>query len=102
MLALAIAIVMATNFRVLMLLSKLRQGSVALLATIMFLGVSHAGERSDYVAACPTEFINAWNEWDPTDPAKMPPLPEKPCLLIWWDHAYICSQENGGCAANRD
>jgi hypothetical protein len=43
----------------------------------MFLGVSHAGERADYIPACPTEFITAWNEWDPTDPAKMPPLPEK-------------------------
>jgi hypothetical protein len=100
MLALAIAIVMATNFRVLMLLSKLRQGSVALLATTMFLGVSHAGERADYIPACPDGFVKAWDAWDPTDPAKMPPPPEKPCLLIWWDHIYICSQENGGCAAN--
>jgi len=79
-----------------------RLGSVALVVATMFLGVSHAGERADYIPACPTEFIKAWNAWDPTDPAKMPPLPEKPCLLIWWDHAYICSQENGGCAANRD
>jgi len=66
----------------------------------MFLGVSHAGERADYIPACQTEFIKAWNAWDPTDPTKMPPLPEKPCLWIWWDHVYICSQENGGCAAN--
>jgi hypothetical protein len=102
MLALAIANVMATNPCLVMPLNQLWRGSVALVVTTMFLGVSHAGVRSDYVAACPTEFINAWNEWDPTDPAKMPPLPEKPCLLIWWDHAYICSQENGGCEVNRE
>ena len=80
----------------------LRLGSVALVVTTMFLGVSHGGEHADYIPACPTDFIKAWNAWDRTDPAKMPPLPEKPCLLIWWDHAYICSQENGGCAANRE
>src|SRR6516165_1679440 len=72
------------------------------LVTTMFLGVSHAGGRTDSIPACPTEFIKAWNAWDPTDPAKMPPLPEKPCLLIEWDHVYICSQEDAGCVANKD
>ena len=56
-----------------MLLNKLGRGSVAVVLTTMFLGVSHAG---DSIPACPTEFIKAWNAWDPTDPAKMPPLPE--------------------------
>jgi len=93
---------MATNLCVIMLLNKLWRGSVALVVTTMFLGVSHAGERADYIPACQTEFIKAWNAWDPTDPTKMPPLPEKPCLLIEWDHVYICSQEDAGCAANRD
>jgi len=93
---------MATNLCVIMLLNKLWRGSVALVVTTMFLGVSHAGERADYIPACQTEFIKAWNAWDPTDPTKMPPLPEKPCLWIWWDHVYICSQENGGCAANKE
>ena len=30
-----------------------RLGSVALVVTTMFLGVSHAGERADYIPACP-------------------------------------------------
>ena len=38
-----------------------RLGSVALVVTTMFLGVSHARERADYIPACPTEFIKAWN-----------------------------------------
>ena len=80
----------------------LRRGSVAVLVTTMFLGVSHAGERADYIPACPDAFVKAWNAWDPTDPAKMPPPPEKPCLLIGWDHVYICSQKNEGCAANTE
>ena len=93
---------MATNLCVIMLLNKLWRGSVAFVVTTMFLGVSHAGERAEYIPACQAEFIKAWNAWDPTDPTKMPPLPDKPCLLIWWNHAYICSQENGGCAANKE
>ena len=59
-----------------MLLNKLWRGSVALVVTTMFLSVSRAGERADYIPACPTEVIKAWNTWDPTDLAKMPPLPE--------------------------
>jgi hypothetical protein len=71
--------------------------SVAFAVTTMFLGVSHAGERPDYVPPCPEEFVKAWDAWDQTDPAKMPPLPKQPCLLVSWNHAYICSQEEGGC-----
>jgi hypothetical protein len=79
-----------------------RLGSVALVVTTMFLGVSHAGERADYIPACPTEFIKAWNACDPTHPAKMPPLPEKPCLLIGGITLTSAAKKNGGCAANRD
>jgi len=67
----------------------------------IFVGVAlivangHAGVED--LPPCPAEFVTAWDTWDQSDPAKMPPLPEKPCLLISWDHAYICSQEEGGC-----
>jgi hypothetical protein len=47
------------------------------------------------------EFVKAWDAWDQSDPAKMPPLPQEPCLLISWNHAYICSQEEDRCA-NRE
>jgi len=67
------------------------------LATL-FLGVSHAGEWTDYIPRCPDEFVKAWDAWDQSDTAKMPPLPQEPCLLISWNHTYICSQEAGGCA----
>jgi MFS superfamily sulfate permease-like transporter len=43
---------------------------VVVLGTTMFLGVSHAGERADYIPACPDEFVKAWEAWDPTDPGK--------------------------------
>ena len=56
---------MATNLCVIMPLNKLLRGSVALVVTTMFLGVSHAGERGEYIPACQTEFIKAWNAWDP-------------------------------------
>jgi hypothetical protein len=70
---------------------------VAFIVATMFLGVSHAGEWTDYIPPCPDEFVKAWDAWDQSDPAKMPSLPQEPCLLISWNHAYICSQEEGGC-----
>ena len=88
---------MATNLCVIMLLNKLWRGSVAFVVTTMFLGVSHAGERTDYIPRCPNKFVKTWDAWDQSDPTKMPPLPEKPCLLISWGHIYICSQEEEGC-----
>jgi hypothetical protein len=63
----------------------------------MFLGVSHAGEWTDHIPRCPNKFIKTWDAWDQSDPAKMPPLPKDPCLLISWGHIYICSQEEEGC-----
>jgi hypothetical protein len=71
---------------------------VALILATLFLGVSHAGEWTDYIPRCPDEFVKTWDAWDQSDPAKMPPLPQEPCLLISWNHTYICSQEAGGCA----
>ena len=68
---------------------------VTLIVSTISWGVGHAGAED--LAPCPAEFVKAWDAWDQTDPAKMPSLPEKPCLLISWDHAYICSQEEGGC-----
>jgi hypothetical protein len=65
------------------------------------LGVSHAAEWTDYIPPCPDAFVKAWDAWDQSDPANMPPLPQEPCLLISWSHAYICSQKEGGCA-NRE
>jgi hypothetical protein len=70
---------------------------VAFIVTTMFLAVSHAGQRANDIPPCPHEFVKAWDAWDQSDPAKMPPLPKEPCLLITWNHAYICSQEEGGC-----
>ena len=70
-------------------------GVAFIVATI--LGVSHAGEWMDYIPRCPGEFVKAWDAWDQSDPAKMPPLPQEPCVLISWSHAYICSQKEGGC-----
>jgi hypothetical protein len=36
---------------------------VAFVVTTIFLGVSYAGESADYIPACPTKFIKAWNAW---------------------------------------
>jgi len=70
---------------------------VALIYMRIFIVISNAGENAGNHSRCQETFVLAWDVWDQTDPAKMPPLPEKPCLLIDWDHVYICSQEAGGC-----
>ena len=80
-----------------LLINELRRGSVAFVAIITFLGVSHAGEWTNYIPPCPDVFAKAWDAWDQSDPAKMPPLPQEPCLLISWNHIYICSRDEGGC-----
>jgi hypothetical protein len=117
MVALATANVMATNHCVVMLLKQTRMKrrpygerprssirtpaalfvGVAFIVATMFLGVSHAGEWTDYIPPCPDEFVKAWDAWDEKNPAKMPPLLQKPCLVIIWNHAYICGREEGGC-----
>src|SRR5215471_12141678 len=99
MLALAIANVMATRPCVIRLLNKVgrKRRSLMLRAAQEFdkhtgtkfvgvafivatmLGVSRAGEWPDYTPRCPDEFVKAWDGWDQSDPAKMPPLQQEPC-----------------------
>jgi hypothetical protein len=43
---------------------------VAFVVTTIFLGVSYAGESADYIPACPTKFIKAWNAWIQQTPLK--------------------------------